>query len=126
MKNEQNNFKKLLIWQKSRVLAAEVYRLCQKLPVNENFGLISQMKRSSVSIPSNVAEGYRRWNTKEYLQFLGISAGSAAELETQLIIVSDVYGFDTLALQEMSIEVQKLLTATRNSLRSKLSYTPTP
>jgi four helix bundle protein len=104
------NFKDLIVWQKSRELAVSVYKLCSELPDNEKFGLVTQLQRASVSIPSNIAEGYRRNNQKEYKQYLGIALGSTAEVETQLILVLDIYEMDTVILQEKSIEVQRMLS----------------
>lgn len=78
------------------------------------------MKRSAVSIPSNIAEGYRRNNVKEFIHFLRIAAGSAAELETQLLITTDVYSIETTTAQNDLLVVQKQLTALSRSLRQKL------
>ncbi|MCU0667500.1 MAG: four helix bundle protein [Patescibacteria group bacterium] len=114
-----NSFKDLVVWQKSRLLVKEVYDLCSLLPSSEKFGLSSQMQRSSISIPSNIAEGYRRHNTKEYNQFLGIAAGSAAELETQLILVSDIYHLDTSKILNNLEEIQKMLFALSKKLYPK-------
>lgn len=83
--------KELIVWQKSIVLVKEVYIFTSKFPKDEIYGLTSQMRRAAVSIPSNIAEGYSRKNIKEYLQFLRISYGSSAELETQIIIAKDLY-----------------------------------
>lgn len=79
-----NNYKELRVWQKSMELVIEVYKLTKTLPDSEKFGLISQMNRSAVSIPTNIAEGSGRNHSKEFYQFLGIAKGSLAELETQL------------------------------------------
>jgi len=80
------SYKELIVWQRSTELVVEVYKLTQKFPKEEMFGLISQMRRAAVSIPSNIAEGYARKHTAEYTQFLRIAFGSGAELETQLIL----------------------------------------
>lgn len=104
------NFKELVVWQKGRELAVAVYKMSSDIPQSEKFGLISQVQRAVVSIPSNIAEGYRRNNPKEYKQFLGIALGSAAEVETQLILISDIYAIDTTELQDKTIEVQKILS----------------
>jgi len=81
-----HNFKDLKVWQKSIDLAVDVYKATSLLPTDEKFGLISQMKRCSVSIPSNIAEGSGRGRSAQFKHFLTISQGSAFELETQLII----------------------------------------
>ena len=80
------DYKGLLVWQKGIDIADKVYFLLESFPKEELYGLSSQMKRAAVSIPSNIAEGFSRNYTKEYKQFLYVSLGSCAELETQLII----------------------------------------
>jgi len=80
------SYKQLTVWQKAIDLASEIYRLTDKFPKQEQYGLTSQMRRAAISIPSNIAEGYKRRHRAEYLQFLSIANGSAAELETQLIL----------------------------------------
>ena len=84
-----HNFKDLKVWQESMSLAKEVFVLTKKFPNEEKYGLISQINRASVSIPSNVAEGAARDSIKEFNQFLNISLGSCFELETQLVLASD-------------------------------------
>mgnify|MGYP000247620299 CR=1 FL=1 len=114
-----NKYEDLKIWKKAMNLVEEVYSLMEKLPDDEKFGLTSQIKRSSVSIPSNVAEGYGRNYTKDYSRFLQISRGSLFEMQTQLEIALNL-GFITISdledLKKLSVEVEKML----NSLISKL------
>lgn len=110
------SFKDLIVWQKSMLLTAEVYEACKSLPSEENYGISSQIKRSAVSIPSNIAEGYGRKNTKEYVQFLNIAYGSGCELETQLILISDIYNIDTKLVISRLTEVQKMLFVMKNKL----------
>jgi len=81
-----NSHKDLLVWQRSMDLVEAVYRITAKLPASEQFGLTSQMRRSAVSIPSNVAEGYGRQATGEYRHHLSFSRGSLLELETQAML----------------------------------------
>ena len=83
---KSSSYKDLLVWQKSIELVMEIYKLTEKFPKSEAYGLISQMQRASVAIPSNIAEGQKRGHKKEFLQFLYISYGSGAELETQVEI----------------------------------------
>jgi four helix bundle protein len=83
-------YKDLLVWQKGMELAKEVYRVTQPFPNEEKFGLVSQMRRAAVSIPSNIAEGQARHTTKEFIQFVSHAEGSVAELETQLILACDL------------------------------------
>jgi len=79
-----HNFKNLKVWERSMDLAVDIYKLIELLPVEEKFGLISQIKRSSISIPSNIAEGAGRSTNADFVRFLDISNGSSNELETQL------------------------------------------
>ena len=79
-------YRDLMVWQKSMDLVDEVYALLNLLPKEETYALADQMRRSVVSIPSNIAEGYDRNTTKDYVHFLMIARGSKFELETQLII----------------------------------------
>ena len=80
------SYKELIVWQKAVQLVEEVFNLTDGFPKSEIYGIISQMRRAAISIPSNIAEGYGRKSTKEYSQFYSIAYGSALELETQLII----------------------------------------
>ena len=105
------SFKDLIVWQRSIELVQEIYILTRHLPSFEQHGLSSQMQRAAVTIPSNIAEGSKRTSTKDYLNFLRISAGSAAELETQLIITHNVYPAIKLDTAfSLLYEVQKMLT----------------
>lgn len=81
--NDMHNYKELNIWKKSLNLAVDVYVLTQKFPAEEKFGLISQLRRCAVSVPSNIAEGAGRKSNKEFSQFLSISYGSLCEMDTQ-------------------------------------------
>jgi four helix bundle protein len=84
------DYKELEIWKKGIEIVREVYRMTDKFPDKELYGLTSQMRRSAISIPSNIAEGFRRQSSKEFKQFLNIALGSLAELETQLIIAKEL------------------------------------
>jgi four helix bundle protein len=79
------NFKELNVWQKAYQLCLEIYRVTRKFPKEEIYGLTSQIRRSAVSIPSNIAEGYGRKTTGEYIQALYVAYGSNCELETQIL-----------------------------------------
>lgn len=85
-----NSYKDLKVWQKSFDLSLQVYTLTRKFPKEEVYSLTSQIRRSAVSIPSNIAEGYARNRKLEYIQFLRIAFGSGAELETQLLIAKNL------------------------------------
>ncbi|MEY8758730.1 four helix bundle protein [Chryseobacterium tongliaoense] len=114
------NFKELLVWQKSIEFVTEIYRITETFPKNETYGLISQIRRASVSIPSNIAEGNSRRSKPDYLQFLKISRGSCAEVETQLIISKNLNFLnenDYMKLNGNIIEILKMLNGLINSLQ---------
>ena len=90
MEGQIKSYRDLVAWQKARVMVKNVYQLTADFPVGERFGLVSQMDRAAVSIPSNIAEGYGRAMTQDYLHFLRIARGSAYELETQLVLAEDL------------------------------------
>jgi four helix bundle protein len=85
-------YEDLNVWKAAMKHTKEVYLLTRELPVEERFGLMSQMRRCAVSVSSNIAEGAGRNNAGEFYQFLGIASGSLAELKTQLLITADIYG----------------------------------
>jgi four helix bundle protein len=89
MSSDYHTYKELKVWQAGRKLASSIYSLSKKFPRDEQYGLISQMRRCAVSIPSNIAEGAGRHHTKDTLNFLYIARGSVFELETQLYISLD-------------------------------------
>ncbi|MGH7195708.1 MAG: four helix bundle protein [Candidatus Saccharimonadales bacterium] len=113
------SFKNLIVWQKSFALVKQIYELTNQLPKHEQFGLASQLQRCAVSIPSNIAEGQQRNNLKEYCQFLGIARGSAGELETQLLLVKEIYKIDTTDLVSKTQEIQKMLCSLTTKLKSR-------
>jgi len=90
MTEKIKNFQDLRIWQIGIEVVKDIYILTKKFPKEELYGLTSQVRRSAVSIPSNIAEGFRRYHNKEYKQFLYIALGSCAELETQIIIAKEL------------------------------------
>ena len=83
-------YRDLLVWKKSMALVTEIYKISKSFPKEELYGLISQIRQSAVSIPSNIAEGYGRNSTQDYVRFLRIAAGSLYELQTQLEISSNL------------------------------------
>ncbi len=112
------SFKELIVWQKAIELVKEVYFVTEKFPKNELYGLVSQMRRAAVSIPSNIAEGYKRKNLGEYIQFLSIADASSAELETQEIISKDLYrNINFSKMESLLTEVQKMLFVLIKSLK---------
>jgi len=88
------SFKDLKTWQKGFALVNEIYRATKTFPREELYGLTSQMRRAAVSIPSNIAEGFQRWHEKEFKQHLNIALASLAELETQVLIASELNYLD--------------------------------
>ncbi|RQW85283.1 MAG: four helix bundle protein [Geobacter sp.] len=113
MKTAVRDYKELIAYQKSYELTILIYRLTETFPKEEMYGLTSQIRRAAVSIPSNIAEGFMR-GAKEYVQFLKIALGSAAEVETQLSLSKDL-GYcnseDFLTAQALTTEVLRLLTS---------------
>lgn len=85
-----HSYKSLIVWQKAKSLAVEVYRVTEKFPKSEQFGLTSQLRRAAVSIASNIAEGQGRVTKGEFIQFLGHARGSILEVETQFAIAADL------------------------------------
>ena len=114
------NHKDLDVWQKSMDLVELIYDLTSQFPLEERFGLVSQMRRSAVSIPSNIAEGAARKGDKELIQFLMIAIGSLSELETQyLITIRLKFVEKNEELEEMMLESKKLLLGFRNYIAKK-------
>lgn len=108
------SFKDLIVWQKAMDLVEETYRLVSLLPQTELYGLSSQMRRSAVSIPSNIAEGQKRQSSKEFAQFLSIAQGSNSELQTQFFICNRL-----LFLTEEQTKTAVLLTVEIDKMLSK-------
>jgi four helix bundle protein len=116
-----NQFKNLIVWQKSIKLAGKIYKLTERLPVKERFGLAIQINRAVVSIASNIAKGSGRNSNKQFAHFLSISMGSAYEIETQLIICTELNYFQQEEIKESTDlveEIQKMLYKLINSLES--------
>jgi four helix bundle protein len=115
------SYREQFIWQRSIDLAVKSYELTQQFPQSELYGLTSQIRRSAVSVASNIAEGYGRRTKNEYIQFLHISLGSLRELDTQLIIAQRVKLADnklfTSLINEVE-EMQKIMVATVNKLKT--------
>lgn len=117
-----HHFEKLLFWKKAIELTKQIYIICENLPNDEKFGLISQMKRSSISIPSNISEGSGRDSPKEFSYFLSIALGSAFELQTQLILTQEL---GLLPNDKVSpiitnlTEIQKMIYTFKNKIYEK-------
>ena len=113
------SFKDLIVWQRSIELTVTVYRLTSEFPADERFGLTSQLRRAAVSVASNMAEGYGRGSSGEYRHFLGMARGSNAEVQTQMILASEL-GFgdrqQLLNAEGLSQEVAKMLVSLMRKL----------
>lgn len=112
-----NNFKQLTVWQKAMDLAEIVYDLCRQLPKEERYALADQLKRAVVSIPSNIAEGQKRLNSQEAIQFSGIALGSTAEVETRLLLAQRLHKIDVRAALVQTEEITRMLVGLIKSLR---------
>ena len=116
------NYKELKVWQKSYQLCLEVYRITVEFPKDEKFGLTSQIRRAVVSVPSNIAEGYGRKTTPDYIKSLYIAYGSNCELETQIMLSGDLGYIDSTVMKiiiDQIHEVERMLKALIKSLESK-------
>ena len=115
------NFRKLQIWKQGIELVKEVYKLSNKLPTEEKFGLRSQITRAAVSIPSNIAEGSSRNSEIEFKRFLEIAIGSLFELETQLIIIKDldlIEDSETDPIMELIYKEEKMINGLITKIRN--------
>ncbi len=120
-------FKELLVWQKAFDLSLEIYRLTGGFPKHELFGLSAELRKTARSIVCNIAEGHARKRTLEYIHFLRISSGSAAELETQILLAKRLGYFDenvAAGISDKLAEVERMLDALVRSL--KKSHHPVP
>jgi four helix bundle protein len=116
------HFKELKVWQKAIALVTPVYRFTQVFPKEEMFGLTSQIRRSAVSVVSNIAEGAARESTKDFLRFLSMTRGSLAELETQILIALDLkYASDADEIFKMIDEVSRMVNGLQKALEEKLA-----
>ncbi len=118
MEKNVNNHKDLEVWKKSIELSKNIYIITKNFPKEEIYGITSQIRRSAVSIPSNIAEGAARNHDKEFIQFLYISLGSLAELETQLIISKEI-GY----LEKIDInleEIRKMILGLIKYLKNRI------
>jgi four helix bundle protein len=113
------SFRKLVVWEKAMDLVTLTYAETEKLPDSEKYGLYSQMRRSALSIPCNIAEGHGRSGTKEFIRFIDIAFGSLRELQTQIEIAKRLSFLEPKELETMADEVGRLLFAVRKGLLDK-------
>ena len=104
-----NSHKDLKVWQKSMEFVVVIYTMTKGFPKEEQFGIVSQMRRAAISIPSNIAEGYGRVYGKETIKFLSNALGSASELETQIIISKDRGFISTECLQQLLGHIEEII-----------------
>ncbi len=114
------NYRDLVVWQKAINFVTDVYHVTRELPPEERYGLCSQIRRSAISIPSNIAEGYGRNSSQDYIRFLQIANGSLFEFQTQLEIIKNLEYLNTKnfeALFEQSREIERMLKSLIDKLR---------
>jgi four helix bundle protein len=111
--------KDLDVWQRAMDLTSEIYALTGRFPKEETYGLVMQTRRSAVSIPSNIAEGAARNSSKEFSQFLHVALGSAAELETQLLLAQRMGFLSETRPLDLLDQIRKMLTALLRRLKEK-------
>ncbi len=115
-----HNFKELIVWQKAKKLVKEIYLILKSFPDEEKYGIVSQIKRASISIPANIAEGAGRNTDNDFCRFLDIANGSSYELETLIILSFDL---DFLIKSDYNIliseieEIQKMIYSLRNKIK---------
>ncbi len=113
----KHNFRELKIWRSAITISQNIYQLANQLPKDEQYGLSNQMRRCSVSIASNIAEGSGRSTTKDFSRFLDISISSCFELETQLLITNEVYQIDVEQNVNKIVELQKMIRGFQKTLK---------
>lgn len=117
----QKRYQELIVWQKAMELSRVIYQVTKSFPEDERFGLTSQLRRASISIPSNIAEGQGRLTAGEFRQFLGTARGSAFEVETQIQLALDLEYLSTAEasnLLELTSEVSRMLNGLIRSLQT--------
>lgn len=126
MEGKVKTYKDLIVWQKSIRLVTTVYTLTKTFPSDERFGLVSQLNRAVISIPSNIAEGWGRELSKNYLQFLRISRGSLMEVETMILISKNLNYIIDANFKELNKEIEevgKILQGLIKSVQQKIILT---
>lgn len=118
---KKHNFREIKIWQEALVLVKEVYAFTTKLPKEEKFGITSQINRSAVSIPSNIAEGSGRTSNKEFIRFLEIAISSSYELETQLILVEEIYSLSSKEIIEHLHALQNRIGGFTRQIKERIT-----
>ena len=117
---EMVDYKSIDVWQKARMIVKEIYAISETFPPEEKYGLTSQIRRAAVSVPSNIAEGYNRHSSKDFVHFLRIAKGSAAETETQLILAKDVSLVTDEKAEPLLVEIDKLIRMISSLILARL------
>jgi len=112
------NYKELKVWQRSYQLCLKIYKVTTIFPKEERYGLTSQIRRSAVSIPSNIAEGYGRKTTADYIRYLYIAYGSVCELETQILLSMDLGYIDSAVIEKIKDEIQQIERMLKGLIKS--------
>ncbi len=119
----------LVVWRKAFELCLDVYRITEGFPERERYGMVSELRKTARSVLYNIAEGHRRSSTLEFIRFLDIADGSAAELETQFYLSQALSYLDDqssqLAVQRL-LDIERMLAGLKRSLRKRLALTPHP
>jgi len=120
--NGAMKFEDLIVWQKSHALVLKIYRLTQSFPRDELFGLTSQMRRVAVSVPANIAEGFKRKGKADKLRFFNISQASLEEVRYYLILTNDLDYADTKRLKDDLDEVGRILNSPLRCIKNMTRY----
>ena len=126
LEKKTSTYKDLIVWQKSIQLITDIYALTKTFPMDERFGIVSQINRAVISIPSNIAEGWGRELSKNYLQFLRISRGSLMETETLILIAKNLDYINEKDFYQINVkieEVGKILQGLIKSIQHKTKLT---
>jgi four helix bundle protein len=118
------SYKELMIWKKSMNMVTDIYNITNSFPKDEGFGLTKQLRRSAISVASNIAEGYGRYQTKDFIRFLAIARGSLYEFQTQVYISNNINLLNENLgniLIDQSIEIDKMINSLIKQLLVKLN-----
>lgn len=115
-------YRELIVWEKSMTLVNQIYKVSKQFPADENFGLTSQLRRSAISVPSNIAEGYGRNSLNDYIRFLNISVGSLYEIQTQIEIAFNLNYVEKNHFYELydnTKEIERMMSSLIRKLKEK-------
>ncbi|MCL2304234.1 MAG: four helix bundle protein [Planctomycetaceae bacterium] len=120
------DYRDLIVWEKGMELAESVYSVSSQFPKSETYGLVSQIRKAAVSVPSNIAEGQGRYSDADFARFLSIANGSVKEVETQLLLavrLSYVQNIQIHSCMNLCSEIARLIAGLRNKLHDKMKAT---